>query len=173
MILPEHLGPDGVIEFIVIPFIRRLSEMYAQILSKSNGNLALSFSSLSSGHFIFLKISSLLLCFLAKTCFYILRYFLMSLRLPLFHLFFVLYLLDYQLFKLSFTCFSILTALIIYSFSRLRVNSTSLWSFLLSSQFCSSFYICCIIFGSSATYFFSRLLSVQFSFAVTFSSFSL
>ena len=131
--------------------------MYAWILSKSNGNLASAFSYLCNGRFIFLKICSLLLCFLAKTCF--LRtsiFFYVFPSSPVSFLFGSLpFRLPVDLFstplffpvcpKLSFTCFYIFTALIIYSFSRLSVNSTSLWSFSLSSKFCSSFFVCYII----------------------------
>ena len=87
-----------------------------------------------------------------KRAFYLLQYLLIYLRLPLFHSFLVLYLfrLSLDVFsasffypfccKLSFTCFPIFTGLIIYSFSRLSLNSKYFSSFSLSSQFCSSFF---------------------------------
>ena len=125
--------------------------MHGQNLSKSNGSFASSFSYLCIGHFIVLKMSLLLQCFL-KRAFYLLQYLLIYLRLPLFHSFLVLYLfrLSLDVFsasffypfccKLSFTCFPIFTGLIIYSFSRLSLNSKYFSSFSLSSQFCSSFF---------------------------------
>ena len=58
--------------------------------------------------------------------------------------------------NLSFNCFSIFSALTKYSVLRSSVNSTSLWSFSLSSQFCSSFFVCCII-----SFFLAPVLSVS------------
>ena len=119
---------------------------------------------------IFKNIFPFTVFFLLKRAFYVLQYFLMYFRLPLFHLFLVLYLLDYLLIffphlsffpfchNLSFNCFSIFSALTKYSVLRSSVNSTSLWSFSLSSQFCSSFFVCCII-----SFFLAPVLSVSVS----------
>ena len=105
----------------------------------------------------------------------------MSLRLPLFHFFLFLYFLDYHWIfflhfsffpfccKLSFTFFSIFTSLIVYSFLRLSVNSMSFGPFVPRFLFA----VLIPFSGSSAAHFSSRLLSVQFSLAATFSSFFL
>ena len=103
MVLTEYFGPDGVIELIVVLFIRCVGTNFCVKLIEI---LLYVFHTYVTDVRYFWKLLPFYCVFLLKRTFYVLQYFLMYLRLPLFKDHFSIFFLRYSFFHFVARYFS-------------------------------------------------------------------